>query len=64
MFARQPSRCSLLKLPLGCGTACADVHLQYAMSLEDEGRFEKAEEEFIKAKKPKEAIDSASSLSL
>jgi intraflagellar transport protein 172 len=27
------------------------------MALEDEGNFERAEEEFIKAKKPQEAID-------
>lgn len=40
-----------------CKHKIPEVHLQYAMALEDEGRFEKAEEEFIKAKKPKEAID-------
>eukprot|EP00854_Cymbomonas_tetramitiformis_P006568 gene6568-7868_t len=34
-----------------------EVHLKYAMYLEDEGRFKEAEEEFIKADKPKEAID-------
>ena len=34
-----------------------EVHLKYAMYLEDEGRFEEAEKEFIKADKPKEAID-------
>jgi len=34
-----------------------EVHLKYAMYLEDEGRFEQAEKEFIKADKPKEAID-------
>ena len=34
-----------------------DVHLKYAMFLEDEGRFEEAETEFLKAEKPKEAID-------
>jgi len=34
-----------------------DIHLQHAMHLEDEGKFEAAEHEFIKAKKPKEAID-------
>ncbi|GBG75311.1 hypothetical protein CBR_g19943 [Chara braunii] len=33
------------------------VHLKYAMYLEDEGRFKEAEEEFIKADKPREAID-------
>eukprot|EP00899_Mesostigma_viride_P028336 jgi/Mesvir1/8688/Mv02626-RA.1 len=34
-----------------------EVHLKYAMFLEDEGRFKEAEEEFAKADKPKEAID-------
>jgi len=34
-----------------------EVHLKYAMYLEDDGRFEEAEKEFIKADKPKEAID-------
>ena len=34
-----------------------EVHLKYAMYLEDEGRFPEAEKEFIKADKPKEAID-------
>jgi len=34
-----------------------EVYLKYAMYLEDEGRFEEAEKEFIKADKPKEAID-------
>ena len=34
-----------------------EVHLKYAMYLEDEGRFEEAEQEFVKADKPKEAID-------
>ena len=34
-----------------------EVHLKYAMFLEDEGRFKEAEDEFIKAEKPKEAID-------
>ena len=33
------------------------MHLKYAMFLEDEGRFPEAEKEFIKADKPKEAID-------
>lgn len=40
-----------------CKGKLGEVHLQYAMALEDEGRFERAEEEFIKAHKPKEAID-------
>ena len=33
-----------------------DVHLKHAMFLEDEGEFKKAEEEFIKAGKPREAV--------
>ena len=33
-----------------------DVHLKYALQLEDEKRFKKAEDEFIKANKPTEAI--------
>jgi intraflagellar transport protein 172 len=34
-----------------------DIHLNYAMALEDNGEFLKAEEHFILAKKPREAID-------
>ena len=34
-----------------------DVHLKYAMYLEDEGRFKEAEAEFLQAEKPREAID-------
>ena len=34
-----------------------EVHLKYAMYLEDEGRFKEAEDEFLKAEKPREAID-------
>ncbi|XP_055666694.1 intraflagellar transport protein 172 homolog isoform X1 [Falco peregrinus] len=33
-----------------------EIHLKYAMFLEDEGKFEEAEAEFIKAGKPKEAV--------
>lgn len=33
-----------------------DVHLKLAMALEDDGKFEQAEAEFILAEKPKEAI--------
>jgi intraflagellar transport protein 172 len=33
-----------------------DIHLKYAMFLEDEGKFKEAEAEFIKAGKPKEAV--------
>lgn len=40
-----------------CKHKLQEIHLQYAMALEDDGRFERAEEEFIKAKKPKEAIE-------
>ncbi|XP_024531630.1 intraflagellar transport protein 172 [Selaginella moellendorffii] len=34
-----------------------EVHLRFAMSLEDEGRFGEAEDQFIKAGRPREAID-------
>jgi len=40
-----------------CKQKVPDVHYQHAMILEDEGRFEKAEQEFIRAGKPKEAVD-------
>lgn len=33
-----------------------EIHGRYAMFLEDEGRFAEAEQEFIRAKKPKEAV--------
>lgn len=33
-----------------------DIHLKYAMFLEDEGKFVEAETEFIKANRPKEAV--------
>ena len=33
-----------------------DIHLKYAMFLEDEGKFTEAEKEFIKAGKSKEAV--------
>uniref|UniRef100_F6S4V7 Intraflagellar transport protein 172 homolog n=1 Tax=Ornithorhynchus anatinus TaxID=9258 RepID=F6S4V7_ORNAN len=33
-----------------------EIHLKYAMFLEDEGKFEEAEAEFIRAGKPKEAV--------
>ena len=38
-------------------TKLPDVHLKYAMYLEDEGRFQEAEREFLEAEKPREAID-------
>jgi len=34
-----------------------DIHLKYALHLEDEHRYKEAEEEFIKANKPQEAIN-------
>lgn len=34
-----------------------DVYFKHAVALEEDGRFPEAEEEFIKAGKPKEAID-------
>ncbi|KFO82193.1 Intraflagellar transport protein 172, partial [Cuculus canorus] len=33
-----------------------EIHLKYAMYLEDEGKFEEAAAEFVKAGKPKEAV--------
>ncbi|XP_063770977.1 intraflagellar transport protein 172 homolog isoform X3 [Pseudophryne corroboree] len=33
-----------------------EIHLKYAMFLEDEGKFPEAEAEFVKAGKPKEAV--------
>eukprot|EP00755_Sulcionema_specki_P012297 Sspe_Gene.8302::Locus_2835_Transcript_1_1_Confidence_1.000_Length_5381::g.8302::m.8302/K19676/IFT172; intraflagellar transport protein 172 len=38
-------------------TMVPQVHFKHAMFLEDEGHFKDAEEEFIKANKPKEAIE-------
>eukprot|EP00455_Lapot_gusevi_P039036 TRINITY_DN4373_c0_g1_i5.p1 TRINITY_DN4373_c0_g1~~TRINITY_DN4373_c0_g1_i5.p1 ORF type:complete len:818 (-),score=195.56 TRINITY_DN4373_c0_g1_i5:51-2441(-) len=40
-----------------CREKLPEIHLQYAMSLEDTGQFDKAEDEFVKAGKPKEAVD-------
>jgi intraflagellar transport protein 172 len=34
-----------------------EVHLKFALHLEDENRLKEAEEEFIKANKPQEAIN-------
>nr|CAH8871752.1 unnamed protein product [Trichobilharzia regenti] len=39
-----------------CPERLAEVHNKYAMFLEDEGKFIEAEEEFIKAGKPREAV--------
>ena len=33
-----------------------EVHYKYAMALEDDGKFQQAESEFILAEKPKEAV--------
>ncbi len=41
----------------GAKAKLPDVYLKYAMYLEDEGRFQEAEVEFINANKPREAID-------
>ena len=40
----------------GMKSKLPDVHLKHAMYLEDEGDFKKAEDEFIKAAKPREAV--------
>ncbi|KAL1129294.1 hypothetical protein AAG570_013823, partial [Ranatra chinensis] len=34
----------------------SDIHYKYAMTLEDDGKFQLAEEHFVKAGKPKEAV--------
>ena len=34
-----------------------DVHLKYALYLEDEQRYKEAEDHFVKAGKPSEAIN-------
>lgn len=33
-----------------------DIHLKYAMYLEDEGKYKDAEEQFVKAGRAKEAV--------
>mmetsp|Transcript_10682 Transcript_10682/g.13871 ORF Transcript_10682/g.13871 Transcript_10682/m.13871 type:complete len:1746 (-) Transcript_10682:405-5642(-) len=40
-----------------CKKKIPEIHLKYALFLEDEEKFADAEEEFIKANKPREAID-------
>ncbi|CAM9795585.1 unnamed protein product [Chrysoparadoxa australica] len=40
-----------------CTSKLPDVHLKHALYLEDEERFKEAEEQFIAAGKPREAID-------
>jgi len=41
---------------LGMKSQLPEIHCKYAMALEDDGKFRQAEDEFIKANKPKEAI--------
>ncbi|KAJ1528639.1 hypothetical protein ONE63_007034 [Megalurothrips usitatus] len=41
---------------LGLKSHLPQVHCKYAMALEDDGKFQEAEEEFVKAGKPKEAV--------
>lgn len=33
-----------------------EIHYKYALALEDDGKFQQAEEHFIKSGKPKEAV--------
>lgn len=40
----------------GMESKMPDIHLKYAMSLEDNGNFAEAAAEFVKAQKPKEAV--------
>ena len=40
-----------------CPTKIVDLHYRYALKLENEQLYIEAEEEFIKARKPKEAVD-------
>ncbi|RZF39607.1 hypothetical protein LSTR_LSTR001128 [Laodelphax striatellus] len=40
----------------GMKSKMPDIHYKYAMALEDDGKFELAEQEFVKAMKPKEAV--------
>ena len=40
-----------------CAKKLPEIYLKHALFLEDDERFKEAEEEFIKANKPKEAID-------
>ncbi|XP_046993145.1 intraflagellar transport protein 172 homolog [Schistocerca americana] len=40
----------------GLKSKLPDIHYKYAMTLEDEGKFQEAEEEFVKGGKPKEAV--------
>lgn len=40
----------------GMKSKMPDIHYKYAMALEDDGKFQEAEDNFIKAGKPKEAV--------
>lgn len=40
----------------GLKSKTVDIHYKYAMALEDDGKFKEAEEHFVKAGKPKEAV--------
>lgn len=40
----------------GFKSKLGDIHYKYAMALEDDGKFQQAEEHFVKAGKPKEAV--------
>ncbi|XP_071746269.1 intraflagellar transport protein 172 homolog [Lepeophtheirus salmonis] len=41
---------------LGAVEKTIDIHYKFAMALEDDGKFKEAEDEFVKAKRPKEAV--------
>ena len=41
---------------IGMKEKIEDIHYKYAMALEDEGKFNDAEAQFIKGKRPKEAV--------
>uniref|UniRef100_A0A1B6D0F4 Intraflagellar transport protein 172 homolog n=1 Tax=Clastoptera arizonana TaxID=38151 RepID=A0A1B6D0F4_9HEMI len=40
----------------GVKSKLSDIHYKYALTLEDDGKFQLAEEHFVKAGKPKEAV--------
>jgi intraflagellar transport protein 172 len=48
---------SALTMYLSVCVRVVQVHLKHAMYLEDEGRFGEAEQEFVSASKPREAVD-------
>ena len=41
---------------IGMKSKMNEVHFKYAMTLEDDGKFDEAEQHFVKAGKPKEAV--------